>query len=77
MAEKNIGKVKFGSLIHHPDKTEEFIEWADIIFATGSTFVNDTAEIFIDRGKPVVFYGVTGAGPAFLLGQERYCPCGY
>ncbi len=71
----NFGKTFTGVKVESPDKTEEYIEWCDLIFATGSTFVNNTARELIESGKKTVFYGVTGAGPCFLLNLKRYCPC--
>ncbi len=69
----NIGQTKFGVPIQGPDRTRENIDWCDLVLATGSTVVNDTCEELM-VGKPAVFYGVTVAGPAVLLGLERYCP---
>lgn len=70
----NIGSKPFGFAIEGPEKTEEALIWGDIILATGSTSVNATITSFLDK-KPVVFYGVTIAGPAALYGYARYCPC--
>ena len=76
MDEGNIGKRVNGVMVEHPDDTEKNMEWCDVIFATGSTFVNETYQQFIEKGKPTVFYGVTCAGPVYLLDLERYCPEG-
>jgi uncharacterized protein (DUF4213/DUF364 family) len=70
----NIGNTRFNTLIEGPEKTDEVIEWADLILATGSTCVNGTMDSFLGR-KPVVFFGVTVAGLAELQGYTRYCPC--
>ncbi len=70
----NIGSRPFGFTIEGPEKTGEALLWGDIILATGSTSVNATITSFLDT-KPVVFYGVTVAGPAALYGYTRYCPC--
>lgn len=70
----NIGANRFGLVIEGPEKTEEVLAWGDIVVATGSTCVNGTLPSFLGE-KPVVFYGVTGAGPAALHGHLRYCPC--
>lgn len=72
--EDNIGAHRFGLVIEGPEKTEDVLSWGDIIVATGSTCVNGTIVSFLGR-KPVVFYGVTVAGPAALHGYRRYCPC--
>ena len=70
----NIGAQRFGLVIEGPEKTEDILSWGDIILATGSTCVNGTIVSFLDK-KPVVFYGVTVAGPARLYGYQRFCPC--
>ena len=74
--EDNIGKRVNGITVESPENTKKNIEWCDVIFATGSTFVNETYRQFIVDGKSTVFYGVTCAGPAYLLNLERYCPEG-
>lgn len=72
--EDNIGADRFGLTIEGPKNTEAVLSWGDIIIATGSTCVNGTIGDFLDK-KPVVFYGVTVAGPAALYGYHRFCPC--
>ena len=73
--EKNIGKKKFGVEIQGPHYAQENINWCDLLVVTGSSVVNDTMKQFIGT-KPVLFYGVTVAGPAYLLGLNRFCPLG-
>jgi len=73
---ENVGKRVEGTLIEDVRNTQEIVDWGDIILATGSTAVNDTIGRFIG-GKPAVFYGVSGAGIAYLNGLERYCHCGH
>jgi len=73
--EENIGKEKFGVLIQDPADVREHIAWCDLLVVTGSTAVNGTMTDFVGE-KPVLFYGVTVAGPAFLLGLNRFCPLG-
>jgi uncharacterized protein (DUF4213/DUF364 family) len=70
----NIGANRFGLVIEGPENTEDMLSWGDIIWATGSTCVNGTIVSFLEK-KPVVFYGVTVAGPAMLHGYQRFCPC--
>jgi uncharacterized protein (DUF4213/DUF364 family) len=72
----NIGKRKCGVLIEGPEKTDEIIEWADVILSTGSTAVNDTLQPLVGD-KPIVLYGVTISGIASLFDYERYCHCGH
>ena len=73
----NIGKEKFGVIIEGSEKTDEAIQWCELIFATGSTIVNDTINDLLDRGKPVLFYGVTLAAPAKILNLDTFCFCGH
>ncbi|MGQ4832585.1 MAG: Rossmann-like domain-containing protein [Candidatus Asgardarchaeia archaeon] len=75
---KNIGKKKYGILIENGNKiTEEIIEWADIVLATGSCVVNGTIDDILTyskkHDKEVIFYGVTIAGAAYLLNLNRWC----
>ena len=72
----NIGKKVKSVTIEHIGNTKENIEWCDMIFATGSTFVNGTYREFLVKGRPTVFYGVTCAGAVHLLNLRRYCPEG-
>lgn len=75
MDAENIGQTKFGILIEGPGQTLKNIEWCDVAVVTGSTVVNDTADA-LRIGKPMLFFGVTVAGPAALLGLNRFCPYG-
>jgi hypothetical protein len=71
----NIGARKFGVDIEGPETTGEAMQWADLLFVTGTTIVNDTIEQFLG-GKPVIFYGTTIAGAASLMGWDRFCALG-
>lgn len=68
----NIGREKFGVIVEGPDVTEEAVEWADLLLVTGTTMANDTIGRFL-TGKPIIFYGTTIAGPAYLMGWNRFC----
>ena len=70
-----IGHVKSGVLVEPPEAYEEILAWCDMIFATGTTLVNDTIDHFITE-KPSIFYGITISGAARLLGLHHYCPLG-
>lgn len=72
----NVGKSRFGVVIEDAANTAEIISWSDVVLATGTTVVNDTYRSVIGS-RPVVFYGVTIAGIARLMGYERYCHCGH
>jgi len=69
----NIGTEKFGVTVEGPEKTDEAVQWADVLLVTGTTLVNDTIGPFL-TDKPVIFYGTTIAGAARLMGWERFCP---
>ncbi len=71
----NIGTKKYNTLIEGPDKTDDAIDWADLLLVTGSTIANGTIEQFLNR-KPVLFYGTTIAGAAHLMGWDRFCAKG-
>ncbi len=70
----NVGRFHSGILVESVDKTQEIIAWADIVLATGSVLNNDTIDGLLSS-KPTIFFGVTIAGAAALLGLDRYCPC--
>jgi len=72
---ENIGKDKYGVTVESGDyDLEKIEEWCDLFLVTGSTVVNGTIDQFLDRKKPVLFYGTTVAGTAQLLGLNRFCP---
>lgn len=72
----NIGKRKGGVLVESVLKTKEILSWADIILATGTTAANNTLPSLLIE-KPIIFYGVTIAGVAYLKGYEQYCFCSH
>ncbi|MFA6849401.1 MAG: DUF364 domain-containing protein [Selenomonadaceae bacterium] len=71
----NVGKVKCGTTILPASTNRENAQWADVVIATGSTFVNDSYQEF-SVGKPILYFGVTVSGIAEFFGLQRYCPCG-
>jgi len=76
---QTIGKEKFGVLIQdgHTD-LGKLVEHSDILLATGTTLGNGTIDDIMDLSKkwakPCIFFGVTIAAAACLLGLERMCP---
>jgi uncharacterized membrane protein YgdD (TMEM256/DUF423 family) len=68
----NIGEDRFGVMIESPKACREVIKWADLLLVTGTTLVNGTLPEFLVE-KPVVFYGTTIAGAAYLMGWNRFC----
>lgn len=74
---ENIGETRHGVLIEPADEIDNIIAWSDLVFVTGTTVVNGTIERFLDLACPVVFYGVTIAGPARVLNLNRFCVKGH
>ncbi|MDP8213847.1 MAG: DUF364 domain-containing protein [Candidatus Euphemobacter frigidus] len=74
---ENIGRTRGGLRIESPEDIEEIIAWTELLFVTGTTVVNGTIEQFMNRDRPVVFYGVTIAGPARILNLNRFCARGH
>lgn len=72
----NVGQKRCGVLIEDVAHTKEILSWADLILATGTTVVNDTLTPLLTE-KPIIFYGVTIAGVAYLKGYEQYCFCAH
>lgn len=73
----NIGNKKSGVVIEPPELTEELMDWPDFFMVTGTTVVNGSIDDFIGLDRPVIFYGVSIAGPAAVLGLTRFCPLGH
>ena len=73
----NVGQQKWGVLIEDVAHTKEILSWADLIIATGTTAVNNNTLPSLLIKKPIIFYGVTIAGIAYLMGYEQYCFCGH
>jgi len=73
---ENVGTSRYGVPIEDVGKTMEILDWGNVIFATGSTFVNNTYRSVV-KDKPVIFYGVTVAGIAYLTNCLQYCPLGH
>ena len=76
LSEENIGTFKAGVKILDGElDLERIVKWSDIVLATGSTVVNGTIERIVRAAgqKPLIFYGITIAGPAKLLGLNRFC----
>lgn len=72
----NIGREKCGVLIEDASqKTNDVVEWCDLLLVTGSTVANGSIVAFLETKKPVIFYGTTIAGTARVLGLERFCAC--
>ncbi len=77
MDAENIGKEKCGVTISGPEAGPENLDWADAVFATGSTVVNGSIVNFLNVRPRVVFFGISVAAAASILNLERYCPEGH
>ena len=73
---ENVGREKFGVVVLDGGaKAEEVLEWCDLALVTGTTVVNGTIEPILEvAGAKAVFYGISIAGVAQMLGLERFCP---
>ncbi|MGE5574191.1 MAG: Rossmann-like domain-containing protein [Bacteroidota bacterium] len=73
----NIGTSRQGVVIESAERNPDLIDWADLVLSTGTVLANGSVDdvLAVLRDKPVIFYGVTAAGPAKLMGYERFCPC--
>lgn len=73
---ENVGKTRYGVKVEDgvKDYTDVVLEWADVVLCTGSTLCNGTMVNYIDIGKDVLFFGITAAGAAELLGLKSMCP---
>lgn len=71
--ENNIGQKMHGIVIGPPQRTAANLRWCDVALVTGTTIINNTIDEFKTK-KPVIYYGVTIAGPARLLGLRHFCP---
>jgi len=72
--ERNIGRLRAGTVVRGPEATDELIRQAGCLFVTGSTIVNGTIGRFLGLTPPTIFYGVTIAAAAQVLGLRRFCP---
>lgn len=73
--EENVDKEKYGVLIEDgiDNYKEVVIDWADIVLCTGSTVLNGSIVNFLNIGKPVIFYGTSISGTAYLMNLDRLC----
>jgi len=76
---RNIGSHKFGVEIKDGRiKNLDVIRWCNLLLVTSSAIINNTFDALrnetLSQGKPVIMYGVSGAGVSALLGLDRVCP---
>jgi len=63
----NVRQSRLGVLVESVESTQEMIDWADVVLVTDTALANDTLDGILST-KPSVFYGVTIAGAAAMLG---------
>jgi uncharacterized protein (DUF4213/DUF364 family) len=79
LSPENVGQERAGVVIGNgAQDTAALIESSDLLLVSGSTVVNGTLESITNlasRGQvPLILYGVTAAGPAYLYNLRRVCP---
>ena len=55
---------------------ESSFVWGRLLIVTGSTLCNGTICQYLDSGRDLLFYGITCAGAATLLGLPWFAPAG-
>ena len=73
---ENVGRDKFDVVVlDGGTEVEEVLRWCDLALVTGTTVVNGVIGAILEvAGAKAVFYGISIAGVARLLGLERFCP---
>ncbi|MGN1033544.1 MAG: Rossmann-like domain-containing protein [Intestinibacter sp.] len=76
---EHVGKVRYGVKVENgiDDYEEVVLNWADVIYCTGSTLCNGSIVNFLDLDKEVIFFGTTIAGTAEILNLKRACFCSH
>lgn len=80
---KNVDSCKSGITVWDGRReTARLVDWCELLLVTSSAIANDTIDDIYARavtaqGKPLLLFGVTGAGLAGLLGLRRLCPFGH
>ena len=71
----NVGQMRYGVMVEDGSRAynEVVHSYADLILCTGSTLCNGTIVNYMDLDVDVLFYGITLAGSAELLGLKRVC----
>jgi hypothetical protein len=78
----NVGSCKYGVRIQDGrTDTGRIIDWSQLLLVTSSAIVNGTFDGIYEQAvgsqdKPLLVFGVTGAGVSALLGLRRICPFG-
>ena len=75
----HVGKERYGVKVENgvADYDEVVLNWADVVYCTGSTLCNASIVNFLDLDKEVIFFGTTIAGTAKILNLKRACFCSH
>ena len=75
----HVGKNRYGVKVEDgvADYDEVVLNWADVVYCTGSTLCNGSIVNFLDLDKDVIFFGTTIAGTAKILNLKRACFCSH
>lgn len=75
----HVGKERYGVKVEDgiADYNEVVLNWADVVYCTGSTLCNGSIVNFLDLDKDVIFFGTTIAGTAKILNLKRACFCSH
>ncbi len=79
---QNVGTVKYGCRIANgATDNPDIVKTSGVILVTSSTLSNDTFDTLHRAaklaGKPIIMFGISGAGVAALLDLERLCFYGH
>lgn len=71
-----VGSERSGITIEHGTAAyrSAVLEWPELILCTGSTLCNGTFVNYLDTGRPVIFFGISGAAAARIFHLPRFCP---
>ena len=71
-----VGSVRSGITVEHGQKSyrDAVLDWPELILCTGSTLCNGTFVNYLNTGRPVIFFGISGAAAARIFGLSRFCP---
>ena len=71
---QNVGQLRCGVTVEDGRTAmADAVRHAELILCTGSTLSNGTITDYLELDKPVLFFGITAAGAAALLGLKRLC----
>ena len=71
-----VGSVRSGITVEHGQESyrDAVLDWPELILCTGSTLCNGTFVNYLNTGRPVIFFGISGAAAARIFALSRFCP---